>query len=133
MSDKKNLFKTIGTFPAASGSGKSKNLYKDITDPEKFTERRKKLTGITKENKTDKFLKRRLTLTGGPKLSKALDVAKQVGKRTLVGKIVDTGVKVGAGAAAGYEYAKEKFKKPKKKSEGGFMIGKGEDYIKDLL
>jgi hypothetical protein len=68
--------------------------------------------------------------------SKLSNVIKKVAKKTVVGKVLDNAVKIGAGIGAGYEYAKSKFKKDdevEKKSSGGMIIGKGKDYIKDLL
>ena len=71
-----------------------------------------------------------------PAPSKISDVAKKIFKRSPVGRVIDAGTKIGLGAAAGYEYAKSKFKKDDKskdvkvdkKATGGMA-----DYIKDLL
>ena len=64
--------------------------------------------------------------------SKISDIVKKAAKKTVIGKVLDTAVKVGAGVGAGYEYAKSKFKdkeeKVDKKATGGMA-----DYIKDLI
>jgi len=52
------------------------------------------------------------------------NVAKSVFNRSPLGKIIDAGVKIGAGVGAGYSYAKEKFK-PDNKMGGGMMYGYG--------
>ena len=66
------------------------------------------------------------------KPSKISDVAKKIFKKSPVGRVIDAGTKIGLGAAAGYEYAKSKFKdkeeKVDKKATGGMA-----EYIKDLL
>ena len=66
------------------------------------------------------------------KPSRISDVAKKIFKRSPVGRVIDAGTKIGLGAAAGYEYAKSKFKdkeeKVDKKATGGMA-----EYIKDLL
>ena len=67
-----------------------------------------------------------------PKSIKALEYAGKVAKATRYGKIA-TGV-----VAAGYgvkKYLESKMDKKdvEKKSTGGMTIGKGKDYIKDLL
>ena len=90
---------------------------------------------------TSEFIKRRLMLSSPKSASSLLT---KVVKKSPIGKAVDTVIKVGAGVGAGYEYAKSKFKKDEvekevekeeveKKSSGGMIIGKGKDYIKDLL
>lgn len=86
----------------------------------------------TKLASTSNFLKRREILAGA---SAPTSVLKKAAKKTVIGKVLDTAVKVGAGVGAGYEYAKSKFKdkedkneKVDKKSMGGMA-----DYIKDLL
>jgi hypothetical protein len=57
------------------------------------------------------------------KPSRISDVAKKIFKRSPVGRVIDAGTKIGLGAAAGYEYAKSKFKdkeeKVDKKATGG--------------
>ena len=50
------------------------------------------------------------------------NVAKSVFNRSPIGRIIDAGVKIGAGVGAGYSYAKEKFK-PDNKMGGGMMYG----------
>ena len=66
------------------------------------------------------------------KPSRISDVAKKIFKKSPVGRVIDAGTKIGLGAAAGYEYAKSKFKdkeeKVDKKATGGM-----DEYIKDLL
>ena len=49
-------------------------------------------------------------------------VVKSVFNRSPIGRIIDAGVKIGAGVGAGYSYAKEKFK-PDNKMGGGMMYG----------
>ena len=49
-------------------------------------------------------------------------VVKSVFNRSPLGRIIDAGVKIGAGVGAGYSYAKEKFK-PDNKMGGGMMYG----------
>ena len=116
-----------------------------------FIKRRKELAGLsaltTSVNKNSPLNK----LGPSGKFSSALKdmpkdkpktvskVVSSIFKKSPVGRIVDTAVKVGAGVGAGYEYAKSKFtdqdknlKKEKtnvdKKATGGMA-----DYIKDLL
>jgi hypothetical protein len=112
-----------------------------------FVKRRKELAGLsavtTTVNKnsplkalgdTDSYLQRRLTLSGSAltagtvKPSKISDVAKKIFKKSPVGRVIDAGTKIGLGAAAGYEYAKSKFKdkeeKVDKKKLGGMNKSK---------
>ena len=62
------------------------------------------------------------------KPSKISDVAKKIFKKSPVGRVIDAGTKIGLGAAAGYEYAKSKFKdkeeKVDKKKLGGMNKSK---------
>ena len=44
-------------------------------------------------------------------------VASSIFKKSPVGRVIDVGTKIGLGAAAGYEYAKSKFKKDDKNKE----------------
>ena len=134
MADKYEMYKQIGKLPLAKDSN---------TDTSDFVKRRLTLSGVkSKDSKlssdTSTFLKRRLMLSGGKKSASSL--LTKVVKKSPIGKAVDTVIKVGAGVGAGYEYAKSKFKKDEvekdeveKKSSGGMIIGKGKDYIKDLL
>jgi hypothetical protein len=109
-----------------------------------FVKRRKELVGLnaltTTVNKNSPLNK----LGPSGKFSSALkdmpkdkpsrisDVAKKIFKKSPVGRVIDAGTKIGLGAAAGYEYAKSKFKdkeeKVDKKATGGMA-----EYIKDLL
>jgi len=118
-----------------------------------FVKRRKELAGVSALkglDDTNSYLARRTRLAGltsvnfssalkdmpKPKPSKISDVAKKIFKKSPVGKVIDTGTKIGLGVAAGYEYAKSKFKKDDKsedvkvdkKATGGMA-----EYIKDLL
>jgi len=132
MADKYEMYKQIGKLPLVKDSN---------TDTSDYVKRRLTLSGVkSKDSKlsseTSEFLKRRLTLSG----PKSASVLTKVIKKSPIGKAVDTVIKVGAGVGAGYEYAKSKFKKDEvekdeveKKSSGGMIIGKGKDYIKDLL
>ena len=103
--------KALGSFPVVKNKTETKSLLG--------------LKDLTAEN----FLKRRSILSGP---SNALVKA---GKRTAIGRIADTILKVGSGAGAGYAFAKKDEIKPKdvKKAKDGMMITKGGDYIKDLL
>ena len=100
-----------------------------------FVKRRKELTGLsaltTTVNKNSPLNK----LGPSGKFSSVLkdmpkdkpsiisDVAKKIFKKSPVGRVIDAGTKIGLGAAAGYEYAKSKFKdkeeKVDKKATGG--------------
>ena len=70
------------------------------------------------------------------KPSRLSNAIKNLGKRSIVGRVINAATTTGLGAAAGYEYAKSKFKKDDKskdvkvdkKATGGMA-----DYIKDLL
>ena len=92
-----------------------------------YLERRAVLSGLTSANASSALANQKLKPA-----SKISDIVKKVAKKTVVGKVLDTAVKVGAGVGAGYEYAKSKFKdkeeKVDKKATGGMA-----DYIKDLL
>ena len=100
-------------------------------DIKNYMERRTKLAGLTSVNFSS-------ALKDMPKTkpSKISDVAKKIFKKSPVGRVIDAGTKIGLGAAAGYEYAKSKFKKDDKskdvkvdkKATGGMA-----EYIKDLL
>jgi hypothetical protein len=111
-----------------------------------FVKRRKELTGLsaltTTVNKNSPLNKLgpsgkfSSVLKDMPKdkPSRISDVAKKIFKKSPVGRVIDAGTKIGLGAAAGYEYAKSKFKdkeeeeKVDKKATGGMA-----EYIKDLL
>ena len=116
-----------------------------------YIKRRKQLAGVstltTSVNKNsplkgmsdkDSFLARKMKLTGSAltagivKPSDAGKAVSKIFKRSIAGRVLDTALKVGAGATAGYEYAKSKLKnedkKVDKKATGGMA-----DYIKDLL
>ena len=133
MADKYEMYKQIGKLPLVKDSK---------TDTSDYVKRRLTLSGVkSKDSKlssdTSTFLKRRLMLSGPKSASSLLT---KVVKKSPIGKAIDTVIKVGAGVGAGYEYAKSKFKKDEvekdeveKKSSGGMIIGKGKDYIKDLL
>ena len=101
-----------------------------------FIKRRKELAGLsaltTSVNKnsplkaisdTDSFLKRRFQLSGSAltagtvKPTTVSKVASSIFKKSPVGRVIDVGTKIGLGAAAGYEYAKSKFKKDDKNKE----------------
>ena len=92
-----------------------------------YLERRAVLSGLTSADASSALANQKLKPA-----SKISDIVKKVAKKTVVGKVLDTAVKVGAGVGAGYEYAKSKFKdkeeKVDKKATGGMA-----DYIKDLL
>ena len=102
-----------------------------------FVKRRKELTGLsaltTTVNKNSPVnFSSALKDMPKDKPSKISDVAKKIFKKSPVGRVIDAGTKIGLGAAAGYEYAKSKFKdkeeKVDKKATGGMA-----EYIKDLL
>lgn len=99
------------------------------------------LTTINKNSPSSDFLNRRLTLSTGKNQGMDTDIfknrrltlstsnsgtikkaAKSIFKRSPIGRIIDAGVKIGAGVGAGYSYAKEKFK-PDNKMGGGMMYG----------
>ena len=98
-------------------------------DTKDFMKRRSQLAGLTSVNFSSA-----LKDMPRPAPSKISDVAKKIIKKSPVGKVIDTGTKIGLGVAAGYEYAKSKFKdknkeeKVDKKATGGMA-----EYIKDLL
>ena len=137
MADKKNEFikrrkeltglsaltgkykKTIGVFPTVTTTVNKNSPLKGMSNTDSFLQRRLALSGSA--------------LTAGTvKPSKISDVAKKIFKKSPVGRVIDAGTKIGLGAAAGYEYAKSKFKdkeeKVDKKATGGMA-----EYIKDLL
>ena len=94
-----------------------------------FIKRRKELAGLsaltTSVNKNSPLNK----LGPSGKFSSALKdmpklkpttvskVASSIFKKSPVGRVIDVGTKIGLGAAAGYEYAKSKFKKDDKNKE----------------
>ena len=96
-------------------------------DTKDFMKKRSQLAGLTSVNFSS-------ALKDMPKdkPSRISDVAKKIIKKSPVGRVIDAGTKIGLGAAAGYEYAKSKFKdkeeKVDKKATGGMA-----EYIKDLL
>ena len=109
--------KTLGSFPTTTVNKNSP--LKGMSDKDSFMARKMKLTGSA--------------LTAGiVKPSTVGKVASNIFKKSTVGKILDTAVKVGAGAAAGYEYAKSKLKNEDKKVDKKATGGMAE-YIKDLL
>jgi hypothetical protein len=105
-----------------------------------FVKRRKELTGLsaltTTVNKNSPLNKLgpsgkfSSVLKDMPKdkPSRISDVAKKIFKKSPVGRVIDAGTKIGLGAAAGYEYAKSKFKdkeeKVDKKKLGGMNKSK---------
>ena len=102
--------KALGSFPVVKNKTETKSLL-GLKDP------------------TGDYLKRRSVLSG------ASNALAKAGKRTAIGRLADTILKIGSGAGAGYAYAKKDEIKPKdvKKAKDGMMITKGGDYIKDLL
>ena len=120
-----------------------KDLYK-LGDPKDFLKRRATLSGLTSAEATSALANQKIK-PASTVSSKLSNVIKKVAKKTVVGKVLDNAVKIGAGIGAGYEYAKSKFtnqdkklKKEKtnvdKKSMGGeIVVTKGGDYIKDLI
>ena len=118
---KDSFKKTLGKFPAVTTTVNKNSPLKALGD-------------------TDSYLQRRLTLSGSAltagtvKPSKISDVAKKIFKKSPVGRVIDAGTKIGLGAAAGYEYAKSKFKdKEKKEKVDKKATGGMAEYIKDLL
>jgi len=65
--------------------------------------------------------------------SKLSDVMKKVAKKTVVGKVLDTAVKVGAGVGAGYEYAKSKFKDKEEKVDKKKLGGMNKSKLKKAV
>jgi hypothetical protein len=109
--------KVLGSFPTTTVNKNSP--LKGMSDKDSFMARKMKLTGSA--------------LTAGiVKPSTVGKVASNIFKKSPVGRVIDAGTKIGLGAAAGYEYAKSKFKdkeeKVDKKATGGMA-----EYIKDLL
>jgi len=80
-------------------------------------------TGKNEGMKTDIFKNRRLTLST-PTSDTIKKATKSIFKRSPIGRIIDAGVKIGAGVGAGYSYAKEKFK-PDNKMGGGMAENRG--------
>jgi hypothetical protein len=95
------VFKTIGVYPNLSGKGLSTN-----TPLSNRPTIKTKDSGVLKK------------------------VTQSIFKRSPIGRIIDAGVKIGAGVGAGYSYAKEKFK-PDNKMGGGmakkYSVGGGAD------
>jgi len=91
--------KALGSFPLVKNKTETKSLLglKDLT--------------------TENFLKRRSILSG------ASNALAKAGKKTAIGRIADTILKIGSGAGAGYAYAKkdEIKKKDVKKAKDGVM------------
>lgn len=120
------------SYKRAGGKGKM-NLksYKmlGIKNEDEYFKARSKATKAIDRFGTKDYLKRRSVLSGA---SSALAKA---GKRTVIGRLADTILKVGSGAGAGYAFAKkdEIKKKDVKKAKDGMMVTKGGDYIKDLI
>ena len=130
--------KSLGSYPAISSSinmGKA---------PKGFEKALGKLPLVTTVNKNSPLSKlgpqgkfssvlRDMPKDKPSRLSNAI---KNLGKRSIVGRVINAATTAGLGAAAGYEYAKSKFKKDDKskdvkvdkKATGGMA-----DYIKDLL
>ena len=111
---------------------KGKGLYDySLPTTKSYLERRAVLSGLTSADASSALANQKLK-PASTVSSKLSNVMKKVAKKTVVGKVLDTAVKVGAGVGAGYEYAKSKFKdkeeKVDKKATGGMA-----DYIKDLL
>jgi hypothetical protein len=112
-------------------SGADKSKLKGLSDSFKKTIGKIPLVTSVNKNSPVNF---RSALKDMPKdkPSKISDVAKKIFKKSPVGRVIDAGTKIGLGAAAGYEYAKSKFKdkeeKVDKKATGGMA-----EYIKDLL
>jgi hypothetical protein len=112
-------------------SGADKSKLKGLSDS--FKKTIGKIPLVTSVNKTSP-VNFRSALKDMPKdkPSRISDVAKKIFKKSPVGRVIDAGTKIGLGAAAGYEYAKSKFKdkeeKVDKKATGGMA-----EYIKDLL
>lgn len=103
--------KALGSFPLVKNKTETKNL-------------------LGLKDTTADYLKRRSVLSG------ASNALAKAGKRTVIGRLADTILKVGSGAGAGYAFAKKdeiEKKKDVKKAKDGMMITKGGDYIKDLL
>ena len=106
---------------------------KGLADTKAYLERRAVLSGLTSADAKSALANQKLKPA-----SNISNILKKAAKKTVIGKVLDTAVKVGAGVGAGYEYAKSKFKdkeeKVDKKSMGGeIVITKGGDYIKDLI
>ena len=130
--------KILGSYPAISSSS---NMGKAPKGFEKVLGKFPLVTSVNKNsplNKLGPSGKFSSALKDMPKdkPSRISDVAKKIFKKSPVGRVIDAGTKIGLGAAAGYEYAKSKFKKDDKskdvkvdkKATGGMA-----EYIKDLL
>ena len=120
--------KTLGSFPVV----KTKNSpLKTLGDTDSYLARRTRLAGLTSVNFSSA-----LKDMPKPKPTTLSKVASSILKKSPVRRVIDAGTKIGLGAAAGYEYAKSKFKKDDKskdvkvdkKATGGMA-----DYIKELL
>jgi len=99
---------------------------KGLADTKAYLERRAVISGLTSADASSALANQKLKPA-----SNISNILKKAAKKTVVGKVLDTAVKVGAGVGAGYEYAKSKFKDKEevdKKATGGMA-----DYIKDLL
>ena len=143
MADKKKGLsdkykKSLGLYPSLSSSS---NMGKAPKGFEKVLGKLPLVTTVNKNSPLSKLgpqgkFSSVLRDMPKPAPSKISDVAKKIFKRSPVGRVIDAGTKIGLGAAAGYEYAKSKFKKDDKskdvkvdkKATGGMA-----DYIKDLL
>ena len=133
MADKYKMYKQIGKLPSV----KNKNII-DINPMQSDLEKMG----------PSAYLMRRATLTGASSITGPF-LKRRVSKTTA--KVAKDAVTAGLGAGAGYSYAKSESKKEKSDSDrmtdkdiektteavgkksGGMIIGKGKDYIKDLL
>ena len=119
------------SYKRAGGKGKM-NLksYKmlGIKNEDEYFKARSKATKAIDRFGTKDYLKRRSVLSG------ASNALAKAGKRTAIGRIADTIIKVGSGIGAGYALGKKDSKKENvKKAKDGMMVTKGGDYIKDLI
>ena len=130
--------KILGSYPAISSSS---NMGKAPKGFEKALGKLPLVTTVNKNsllNKLGPQGKFSSVLRDMPKdkPSRLSNTIKNLGKRSIVGRVIKAATNAGLGAAAGYEYAKSKFKKDDKsedvkvdkKATGGMA-----DYIKDLL
>ena len=121
LADTKSFLERRALLSSGNTSGKG------LADTKSFLERRAVLSGLTSADASSALANQKLKPA-----SKISDVLTKAAKKTVIGKVLVTAVKVGAGVGAGYEYAKSKFKdkeeKVDKKATGGMA-----DYIKDLL
>jgi len=130
MAKEKTYKDYLKALKSATESTKLTNSMKSVSSlPAKMTKtKNKNLFGL--KDTTADYLKRRSVLSG------ASNALAKAGKRTAIGRIADTVLKVGSGLGAGYAFAKKdeiEKKKDIKKAKDGMMITKGGDYIKDLL